>query len=59
MLFHTIQKSSAKPIAAGRSGADTNMFKKGLDNFTDDRPIRGIKDNLMQPLAPGASEPIC
>lgn len=36
-----------------------NMFKKGLDKFTDDRPIRGITDNLMQLLAPKASEPIC
>lgn len=35
-----------------------NRFKKGLDKFTDDRPIRGIKHNLMQPLAPKASEPL-
>lgn len=34
-----------------------NKFKKGLDKFTDDRPIRGIKHNLMQPLALKASEP--
>lgn len=31
----------------------------GLDKFTDDRSIRGITDNLMQPLAPKASESIC
>lgn len=53
------QKWSAKPIAAGCSGADINMYKKGLEEFTDDKVIRGIKDNLMQPLAPKASEPIC
>lgn len=35
-----------------------NRFKRGLDKFTDDRPMGGIKHNLMQPLAPTASEPL-